>query len=109
MTPSAGSSSSALQDYFSHAPQDLQRPSLPSRTHSASYLADNDLSHSKERSHLEIAVDAQHLTLKGTGVDVESTRLSGHVMLYLVEDTSLKDITLQFRGKGRIPVPASES
>ena len=109
MTPSAGSSSSALQDYFSHVPQDLERPSLPSRTHSASYLADHDSSHSKERSHLEIALDAQHLILKGTGVDVESTRLSGHVTLHLVEDTSLKEITLQFRGKGRIPAPASDS
>ncbi|KAF9446232.1 hypothetical protein P691DRAFT_674036 [Macrolepiota fuliginosa MF-IS2] len=63
----------------------------------------------KERSHLEVALDAQHLTLRGTGVDVEPTRLSGHVMLYLAEDMPLKEITLQFRGKARIPIPSSES
>lgn len=67
------------------------------------------MGHHKERSHLEIILDTQHLRLRGTGVDVEPTTLSGHVVLFLTEDTALKEITLQFRGKARIPVPASES
>lgn len=81
----------------------------PPRTASSSQLADHDMGYPKERSHIEIILDAQHLILKGTGTDVEPTRLSGHVMLYLAEDTPLKEITLQFRGKARIPIPASES
>ncbi|KAJ3564919.1 hypothetical protein NP233_g7984 [Leucocoprinus birnbaumii] len=93
----------------SHIAQDHERPALPPRAQSSSHLADHDASHSKERSHLEILLDSQHLTLKGTGVDVEPTRLSGHVILFLAEDTSLKEITLQFRGKARIPIPSSES
>jgi hypothetical protein len=67
------------------------------------------MGHPKERSHLEIILDAQHLTLKGTGVDVEPAQLSGHVILYLSEDIPLKEITLQFRGKARLPISTSES
>ncbi|KDR67550.1 hypothetical protein GALMADRAFT_79832, partial [Galerina marginata CBS 339.88] len=63
----------------------------------------------KDKSSLSIVLDAPCLTLKGTGPDVEPTTLSGHVVLYLTEATSLKEITLQFRGKARIPMPANES
>ncbi|KAK0194986.1 hypothetical protein F5146DRAFT_1023740 [Armillaria mellea] len=63
----------------------------------------------KERPRLEIILDKDCIFLKGTGVDVEPARLSGHVVLYLAESTSIKEITLQFRGKARLPVPANES
>lgn len=63
----------------------------------------------KDRPRLEIILDSETLYLKGTGVDVEPARLSGHVALYLAESTSIKEITLQFRGKARLPVPAYES
>lgn len=63
----------------------------------------------KERPPLEILLDKEVIYLKGTGVDVEAARLSGHVALYLSESTSIKEITLQFRGKARLPVPAHES
>jgi len=63
----------------------------------------------KEKSHLDIVVDAQHLVLKGAGPDAEPVRLSGQVLLYLAEDTAIRELTLQFRGKAKIPVPASES
>ncbi|KAL0956771.1 hypothetical protein HGRIS_002891 [Hohenbuehelia grisea] len=62
----------------------------------------------KERQ-LDIQLDTDTLFLKGTGVDVEPARLSGHVVLYLAESMSIKEITLQFRGKARLPVPPSES
>ncbi|KAF9264157.1 hypothetical protein L218DRAFT_863584 [Marasmius fiardii PR-910] len=67
--------------------------------------------HSKEkdRPRLDILLDKESIYLKGTGVDVESARLSGHVALYLTESTSIKEITLQFRGKARLPVPSNES
>lgn len=61
------------------------------------------------KSHLEIILDSPFLTLKGTGPDVEPTSLSGHVALFLTESTSIKEITLQFRGKAKIPMPANES
>ncbi|KAG6865481.1 hypothetical protein C0991_002193 [Blastosporella zonata] len=58
---------------------------------------------------IEILLDAPYLFLKGVGVDVEPTRLSGHVAIYLSEATPIKEITLQFRGKARLPLPSSES
>lgn len=61
------------------------------------------------KSYLDIVLDAPFLTLRGTGPDVEATSLSGHVALFLTESTSIKEITLQFRGKAKIPMPASES
>jgi len=63
----------------------------------------------EEKPHLDVILDAAYLALKGTGPDVEPTTLSGHVALYLTEATSIKEITLQFRGKAKIPMPASES
>lgn len=57
---------------------------------------------------LEIVVASDVLALKGTGVDVAPSLLSGHVVLHLAESTSFKEITLQFRGKARLPPTASE-
>lgn len=69
---------------------------------------EHDMTKEKEKSRLEIVLSSSCLQLKGTGVDVEPTLLSGHVALYLTESTSIKEITLQFRGKARLPAPASE-
>ncbi|EIW83454.1 hypothetical protein CONPUDRAFT_81390 [Coniophora puteana RWD-64-598 SS2] len=63
----------------------------------------------KPHSNIEIAVNSDWLTLKGTGVDVEPALLSGHIALYLTESTSIKEITLQFRGKARLPTSASDT
>ncbi|KAH9483841.1 Arrestin domain-containing protein C31A2.12 [Psilocybe cubensis] len=63
----------------------------------------------KDKPHIMIIPDTPYLALKGTGPDVEPTTLSGNVVLYLTESTTLKEITLQFRGKARIPMPANES
>ena len=59
--------------------------------------------------HLDVVLEQNCVFLKGTGVDADSAYLSGQVALTLTEPTSLKEITLQFRGKARLPVPASES
>ncbi|KAH9942393.1 uncharacterized protein BXZ73DRAFT_97805 [Epithele typhae] len=67
-----------------HAPQDRQAP------------------------HLEIHVNQDILCLRGTGVDVNPSLLSGNVVLHLSEPTSIKEITLQFRGKARLPASAAE-
>ncbi|TFK44147.1 hypothetical protein BDQ12DRAFT_593498 [Crucibulum laeve] len=89
-----------------HEDEGQNSASLP-RVASAPQLS--EMGREKERSHLEIHLDNQFIQLKGTGPDVEPTRLSGHVALVLTEPTSLKEVTLTFRGKARIPVPASES
>ncbi|KAH9858504.1 hypothetical protein C2E23DRAFT_864422 [Lenzites betulinus] len=58
--------------------------------------------------HLEIHVASDVLCLRGTGVDVNAALLSGNVVLHLSEPTSIKEITLSFRGKARLPVSAAE-
>ncbi|KAI0036968.1 hypothetical protein K488DRAFT_75724 [Vararia minispora EC-137] len=63
----------------------------------------------KLSSSIEIVLASDLLTLRGVGVDVAPTLLTGHVVLNLAEATSIKAITLQFRGKARLPAPASES
>ena len=57
----------------------------------------------QDRPHLDVVLDNQYLVLKGTGPDVDPTTLSGHVRLVLTEPTSIKEITLQFKGKAKIP------
>jgi hypothetical protein len=68
------------------------------------------LSRDKEKLQpaLEIAVANDVLYLKGPGTEVESTLLAGNVVLYLPEATPIKDITLHFRGKARLP-PINDS
>ncbi|KAJ3896199.1 hypothetical protein GG344DRAFT_37221 [Lentinula edodes] len=87
------------------------QPSFLPQSGSLSSLSptDHDMSKEKERARLEIILEKECIFLKGTGVDVEPARLSGHVALYLSESTSIKEITLQFRGKARLPVPSHES
>jgi hypothetical protein len=65
--------------------------------------------HSKHGPSLEIVLTTDLLTLRGVGVDVSPTLLTGHAVLNLTEATSIKAITLQFRGKARLPAPASDS
>ncbi|KAJ3783537.1 hypothetical protein GGU10DRAFT_316675 [Lentinula aff. detonsa] len=88
-----------------------QAPFLPQPSSLSSSFSpiDHDMSKDKERSRLEILLDKECIYLKGTGVDVEPARLSGHVALYLSESTSIKEITLQFRGKARLPILSHES
>ncbi|KAG6820277.1 hypothetical protein H0H93_002889 [Arthromyces matolae] len=84
-------------------------PPSSSLSHSADHN-NNDMAKEKEQKpRIEIFLDAPYLFLKGVGVDVEPTLLSGHVAIHLNEATPIKEITLQFRGKARLPVPASES
>ncbi|KAI0335164.1 hypothetical protein GY45DRAFT_989035 [Cubamyces sp. BRFM 1775] len=68
----------------------------------------NDPKKSDKHPHLEIHVASDVLCLRGTGVDVNPALLSGNVVLHLSEPTSIKEITLSFRGKARLPVSAAE-
>ena len=69
----------------------------------------HDMAREKDRSpSLDIQVNSDLLVLKGTGVDVAPTLLSGNLVLHLAEATSIKEITLSFRGKARLPPSASE-
>ena len=67
-----------------------------------------DMARDKEKSHLDIILDNPYLVLKGTGPDVDPTTLSGHVRLFLTEATSIKQITLHFKGKAKLPVLTSD-
>jgi hypothetical protein len=64
----------------------------------------SDMARDKERPRLEVNLDSERLLLKGTGADMEPALLSGHVALYITNPMSVKEITLQFRGKTRLPV-----
>ncbi|KAI3613232.1 arrestin domain-containing protein [Moniliophthora roreri] len=84
------------------------RHECPSPPDFSSYTASHPAKE-KERLRLEIQLDKECIELKGTGVDVEPARLSGYVALSLSESTSIKEITLIFRGKARLPVPGHET
>ncbi|PCH36047.1 hypothetical protein WOLCODRAFT_108113 [Wolfiporia cocos MD-104 SS10] len=95
---------SALQS-FSH-------PASHSTPHTLHAPHDHDAMHREKAERatpsLDIVVNADTLCLRGTGVDVDPALLSGNVVLHLTEPTSIKEIVLQFRGKARLPVSASE-
>ena len=63
----------------------------------------------KPQPTLDIVVTNDVLHLKGLGTEAESALLSGHVVIYLPEATSIKDIALHFRGKARLSPPVNES
>ncbi|KAH6897509.1 hypothetical protein BKA70DRAFT_1528537 [Coprinopsis sp. MPI-PUGE-AT-0042] len=44
------------------------------------------------KSFIDIQLDSPYLTLKGIGPDVEATRLSGNVVLYLAEASSIREL-----------------
>ncbi|KAJ7708732.1 hypothetical protein B0H17DRAFT_1191230 [Mycena rosella] len=69
--------------------------------------ATDEVPHESQR--MEILLDHDYVFLRGTGVDVEPARLSGNVALYLTEPTSIRSITLQFRGKAYLPLPPQDS
>jgi len=56
----------------------------------------------------EVVVANDVLCLRGSGPEVEPVLLSGNVVLCLPEDTDIKDITLHFRGKAKLP-PSNDS
>ncbi|KAH8995749.1 hypothetical protein EDB92DRAFT_1943226 [Lactarius akahatsu] len=61
-----------------------------------------------KHSSIEIIVDSDTLILRGTGAEVSPALLSGYVVLHLAESTPVKQITLQFRGKAKLPPLANE-
>ncbi|EDR11623.1 uncharacterized protein LACBIDRAFT_314025 [Laccaria bicolor S238N-H82] len=76
---------------------------------SSTYYDAHEMARESAKPYLDIILDSPFLILRGLGPDVESTRLSGNVLLFLTEPTSVKEITLQFKGKARLPTSASES
>lgn len=58
---------------------------------------------------VDIVVSSDTLVLRGTGVDVAPALLSGNVVLNLTESMSIREISLSFRGKARIPPSPNES
>ncbi|KAF8196793.1 hypothetical protein K438DRAFT_1673005 [Mycena galopus ATCC 62051] len=77
-------------------------PFFKSKTASTDEYARSD---QLQESRMEIQLDHEYVFLRGTGVDVEPARISGHITLHLNEPTTFRAITLQFRGKAYLPVP----
>ncbi|KAF8513113.1 hypothetical protein BU17DRAFT_53628 [Hysterangium stoloniferum] len=57
----------------------------------------------KSHNSLDIVLASKYFCLRGTGVDVQPCVIHGSVVLNLVEATTFKEITMQFRGKSRVP------
>lgn len=96
----------ALQPFsVNHVPNHALPYALQHHSEHEMHKEKND----KNGPSLEIAVNSDTLCLRGTGVDVNPALLSGNVVLHLSEPTAIKEITLQFRGKARLPVSAADS
>ncbi|KAF7305976.1 Arrestin-C domain-containing protein [Mycena chlorophos] len=93
------------------SPVNAHGPQIGSEGHSGDAAASTriDVDSMKERPYLEIYLDNEFVCLKGRGNEVEPARLTGHVSLHLAESTPIKEITLQFRGKARLPAHPNES
>ena len=87
---------------FAHTP--ISTPPFELRDPLDMLLKDKE----KSQPTLEIVVANDVLCLRGPGTEVEPVLLSGNVVLYLPEDSDIKDITLHFRGKARLP-PTNDS
>lgn len=101
-----------LSNLASHAGSSNLPPHTAHTPNNSLDVQDRDMTnekHEKAHSYVDINVNSDTLVLRGTGVDVTPALLSGNVVLHLTEPTSIKEITLQFRGKARIPPSASES
>jgi hypothetical protein len=57
---------------------------------------------------IDLVVNSDVLTLKGNGAEVTPTLLTGHIVLDLAESTTVRQITLQFRGKAKLPPVENE-
>ncbi|KAF8499673.1 hypothetical protein F5888DRAFT_1802161 [Russula emetica] len=57
---------------------------------------------------IDLVVNSDVLALKGNGAEVTPALLSGQIVLDLAESTTVKQITLQFRGKARLPPVENE-
>lgn len=89
--------------------EDEHHHETPSHSHSEDHSTDSMGRVKTQKSRVEIHLDQQCVYLKGVGVDVEPTRISGYVAVYLTESTALKEITLNFKGKATLPIPPTES
>lgn len=57
---------------------------------------------------IDLVVNSDVLSLKGNGAEVTPALLSGQIVLDLAESTTVKQITLQFRGKAKLPPVENE-
>lgn len=57
---------------------------------------------------IDLIVNSDVLTLKGNEAEVSPALLSGQIVLDLAEPTTVKQITLQFRGKAKLPPVENE-
>jgi hypothetical protein len=89
---------------------DLLASALHNALQSARHADRHDPAYKKDDKipSIEIIVDSDTPILRGTGAEVSPALLSGRVVLHLVEATPVKQITLHFRGKAKLPPLANE-
>ncbi|KZW00209.1 hypothetical protein EXIGLDRAFT_722273 [Exidia glandulosa HHB12029] len=102
-------------DYAESASHLFPQPQPPALSHAqrnsppAAASADMHpppLDGAEERSFLEI-VAPRTVVFRGLGQDVDTAVLAGTLVLHLAESTDLRDITLEFTGKAKLPAPPS--
>ncbi|EJD52800.1 hypothetical protein AURDEDRAFT_111349 [Auricularia subglabra TFB-10046 SS5] len=71
-----------------------------------SLAPDGQGSPAEDKSFVEI-VCPRTVVFRGIGQDVEPARLTGTVVVHLAEPAALRDITLEFTGKAKLPAPPS--
>lgn len=83
---------------------------LQGTTHNTHHADHQDSAPRRDDKHtgIELFVDTDVLALKGAGAEVTPALLSGQIVLDLAESTSVKEITLQFRGKAKLPPVENE-
>jgi arrestin-related trafficking adapter 4/5/7 len=83
---------------------------LQGTTHHTHHTDRQDSAHRRDDKHtgIELVVNTDVLALKGAGAEVTPALLSGQIVLDLAESTSVKEITLQFRGKAKLPPVENE-
>jgi hypothetical protein len=86
---------------------DLDRDAVAHQGAEVDLLA-STLHQDDKHTGIDLLVNSDVLTLKGNGAEVTPTLLSGQIVLDLAESMTVKQITLQFRGKARLPPVENE-
>ncbi|KAI0305396.1 hypothetical protein B0F90DRAFT_1808678 [Multifurca ochricompacta] len=107
-TPTRDPSTDNVDPTRTNPELDLLASAITPRTNSHAERQDTAPKKDDKHTNLEIIVDSDVLTLRGSGAEVTPTLLSGHVVLQLAESTPVKQITLQFRGKAKLPPLGNE-
>ena len=87
---------------------DLLASTLHHVLHGITHHTHHSDRHDDKHTGIDLVVNSDVLTLKGNEAEVSPALLSGQIVLDLAEPTTVKQITLQFRGKAKLPPVENE-